>query len=186
MPSLVRAAFTSLPPVWLSTVSERVSRGRANAISASHSASVSRLPNTSTRGSFMLVSTRTGWPSPITSTGEPVSTGSGTALAGGSCAICGVRAVVTAAWGLISLRRWRSVASIAFERHRFVPAAALHRGQHGFGLAAGFGLRHDPAPKFFGDVLGARRHGDIFAQAGVAFQCGPGCVRPVCGAPARA
>ena len=38
MPSLVRAALTSLPPVVLSTVSERARRGRASSTRASHSA----------------------------------------------------------------------------------------------------------------------------------------------------
>jgi hypothetical protein len=50
MPLLVRSALPSSPPVLVATVAERASPRLATAISASHSSSESRPPNTTTRG----------------------------------------------------------------------------------------------------------------------------------------
>ena len=63
MPSLVRAACTSLPPVAVSTVSERTSRGVACAIRPSHSCAVSRSAKITTRGRRSDITTLTGCPS---------------------------------------------------------------------------------------------------------------------------
>ena len=84
MPSLVRSSFTSSPPVWVATVSERAMRGRAAAIRASHSSGERKLPNTTTRGLASCISTCT-WRSPAFSrAGESPSKGSGTGTALGS------------------------------------------------------------------------------------------------------
>ena len=56
MPSLVRAALTSLAPVAVSTVSERARRVRASAISSAHSSAESRSAKTTTRGSVIAIS----------------------------------------------------------------------------------------------------------------------------------
>src|SRR5664280_688790 len=63
MPSLVRASFTSLAPVLVSTVSERARRVRARAISSAHSSSASSEPKTTIRGWLSAMRTATSWPS---------------------------------------------------------------------------------------------------------------------------
>src|SRR6185369_10015213 len=70
MPSLVRAALTALPPVAVSTVSERVSRERASAISSPHSSAESRSATTTMRGACIAMTTRTSR-SPACSVGWP-------------------------------------------------------------------------------------------------------------------
>ena len=83
MPSLVREAFTSLPPVSLITVSDRAMRGRAASTSASHSSSDSRPPKTTTRGLCMVSSTFTSRSCAHSVLGDPASAGSGTRTGGG-------------------------------------------------------------------------------------------------------
>ena len=86
MPSLVRAACTSLPPVSFFTVSERARRGCASFIRPSHSASLSSLPKTTTRGSRKLPTHSTRWPSAINKLDWPSKAGSGKARAGAQAA----------------------------------------------------------------------------------------------------
>ena len=59
MPLLVRSGLSSSPPVWVCTVSERAMRGRAAAIRASHSSSLSTPPSTTTLGCVRVASTST-------------------------------------------------------------------------------------------------------------------------------
>ena len=105
MPWLVRSSLTSSPPVLVATVSERLMRGLASAISASHSSSDSRPPNTTTRGSAITPSTATWRSPPSRYRGESPTAGSGTFTAGG-------RPCATACWFRWP-RRVLSMASMA-------------------------------------------------------------------------
>ena len=59
MPSLVRTALISSPPVLACTVRDRAMRGRALATSSAHSSSLSKLPRTTMRGLRRVCSTCT-------------------------------------------------------------------------------------------------------------------------------
>ena len=79
MPSLVRAGLTSLPPLSMTTVSERARRGAAAATSASHSASLSSPPSTTMRGCCSVSNTVTRRSPAHSWLGDPASAGSGKA-----------------------------------------------------------------------------------------------------------
>ena len=110
MPRLVRATFTSLPPVMLSTVSERAMRGPASEMISSHSSSESKPPNTITRGCFMFISTVTSRSSTRILLGDSVTGASGTGTG------CGSWLAGAAAWvfSTCSVRWLRSVSSSAW------------------------------------------------------------------------
>mmetsp|Transcript_41204 Transcript_41204/g.96289 ORF Transcript_41204/g.96289 Transcript_41204/m.96289 type:complete len:211 (+) Transcript_41204:436-1068(+) len=77
MPSLVRAAFTSLPSAPVATVSERARRVLASVTMPSHSASLSRSANTTTRGWRRAITTLTARSPAITTGAKRLRSGSG-------------------------------------------------------------------------------------------------------------
>ena len=137
MPSLVRAALTSLAPVGVSTVSERARRARASAISSSHSSAESRSPKTTTRGLRIAMTTR-----------DVAVAGADATAAPASMRRLGHRPARRRAAAAASpcRPRWpRSVVSSAAIGGVLVPAARLHRVEDDLGRMAGRRLGDDPS-----------------------------------------
>jgi hypothetical protein len=147
MPSLVRAGFTALAPVAVSTVSDRARRERASAISSAHSSAESSSAKTTTRGSVIAMTTRTSR-SPARIAGVPaLMAAPGTGRAG-SVAACGdgSRRGGTAEVGAHRRLEGR-------DRDLPRPAARLHRVEDDVGRVAGGRLRDDPSSQLGGDGL---------------------------------
>ena len=104
MPSLVRSALTSSPPVAVATVSERAMRGRAASISAVHSSGESRLPSSTTRGCARAMSTSTVQSPTSMRVGAPCSAGAGRFVAG----VASGEAAVAVSEGKASSAAWRA------------------------------------------------------------------------------
>jgi len=132
MPSLVRSALTSSPPVAVATVSERAMRGRAASISAAHSSGESRLPSSTTRGCARAMSTSTVRSPASMRAGAPCSAGSGRAVVGpgpgGAVVAVLACSVSSAAWRATSASQpaWHMASTRAGRSSPSAARSAIH------------------------------------------------------------